>query len=80
MNTKPSEIQTAIETVQVAKDSIEAMATNIAIIAKTAHQMMHAGLKEETLVLLLHDHCKVAKRDIKLVLYSLQALNYYRSK
>ena len=75
-----AETQKTIETVQVAKDSIEAMAGNIATIAACAKKMMEAGLKEETLILLLHDHSKVAKRDIKAVLRSLQSLGYYRGK
>jgi len=78
--TNKTESQQAVETVQVAKDSLEAMAGNIATIADAAKKMMAAGLKEETLVLLLHDHSGVNKRDIKAVLKSLQNLNYYRSK
>lgn len=78
--TNKTESQKAVETVQVAKDSLEAMAGNIATIADAAKRMMSAGLKEETLVLLLHDHSRVNKRDIKAVLKSLQNLNYYRSK
>lgn len=80
MMTDKTETQKAIETVQVAKDSLEAMAANIAIIAEAARKMMQAGLKEETLILLLHDQSGVKKRDIKLGLRSLQNLNYYRGK
>lgn len=76
----PTETQAAVETVQVAKDSIEAMAGNIAVIAACSKRMMEAGLKEETLVMLIADHSKVAKRDIKAVLEALQNLNYYRKQ
>jgi hypothetical protein len=66
-----------VETVEVAKESLDAVADNIATLAKVATKMLEGGLKEETIILLLHDHSKVGKRDIKSVLYSLKRLGYY---
>lgn len=67
----------AKETVEVAKDSIESLADNIKIISEAARIMLDSGLKQETIVLLLHDHSKVKKSSIKDVLRSLTCLDYY---
>ncbi len=70
-------IETEIETVEVAKDSLEALSENIKVLAKVAESMYTSGLKEETIILLLHDHSKVGKTNIKNVLRSLRCLGYY---
>ena len=66
-----------IETVTVAKESVEALADNIQTLASSMEDLLDSGLKEETIVLLLHDHSKVGKRQIKEVLRSLRCLGYY---
>lgn len=66
-----------METVEVNKESVEALADNIEKLTSSMQSLLDSGLKEETIVLLLHDHSGVGKRQIKQVLESLVSLGYY---
>ena len=68
---------TTTETVEVARDSVAALADNIRDLTGAVKAMFDGGLSQEAIVLLLHDHSKVGKRDIKAVLRSLGGLDFY---
>lgn len=50
------------------------LAHSIAALAKGYKALTKTDLKQETLVTLLHDHSKVAKRDIRIILNCLDDL------
>lgn len=52
----------------------EIIASAIVKISEATTAMLRAGLKYETIVTLVHDNSKVAKRDIRLVLNNLSEL------
>lgn len=65
------------ENIKTAQETVASLADEIEKLCEAAHELSNSGLTDETIVLLLHDHSKVGKRDIKAVLHSLKNLGYY---
>lgn len=60
---------------------VQVLAKHIRDLSAAAGKLLSAGLKEETIVLLLHDHTKIGKPHIRAVLRGLPELaNAYLSK
>ena len=55
-------------------EDIEIMQSHIKKIAETSTKMLNAGLKKETIVLLIHDYTKISRGQIKEVLDCLPKL------
>lgn len=53
---------------------LEELAAQISAVSKMAAAMKASKLKQDTIILLLHDMTKVSKRDIKAVLTALPEL------
>lgn len=54
--------------------SVEILQKHIVAISDGTAKLLKSGLKEETIVLLIHDACKVGKPDIRKVLKTLPNL------
>ena len=67
-----------VEVVQDKEDEVpvEIIAKSIRTISSAWEKMKRAGLKERTIILLLHDASKVGKSDIKKILQALSELKF----
>ena len=61
-------------------ESTEVLASAIVRIGEAMEKLKNSGLNEKAILVLVHDHCKVAKRDIKLVFDSMRKLRAWYCK
>jgi hypothetical protein len=55
-------------------ESKEILAEAITRISESLTKLSASGLNRDAIIILLHDHTKIAKRDIKIILESLSRL------
>jgi hypothetical protein len=62
------------EEIKTIYDSSERIAREIRMISRAFKKISEAGLKEETIVVLLHDSTNMSKREIRSILLSIKNL------